>query len=151
MVTQRPKVFQIYFEDHQRRVIYGAISDSHQYFLQEKKFNGSTFLKFVKKLLGRIYKTAVVMDAASPHRTKDLKEFVKENSHRLRIMYLSTGCSELSVIEECWHQLKIQPFMYEHHEHVSGRAQAAMKYLRTAAFSQNIEQYLFRKPIAKTF
>ena len=59
------KVFQIYFGDHQRRVIYGAISDSHQYFLQEKKFNGSTFLKFVKKLLERSYKTAVVMDAAS--------------------------------------------------------------------------------------
>ena len=77
--------------------------------------------------------------------------FVKENSHRLRIMYLPTGCPELSAIEECWHQLKIQPFMYEHHEHVSGRARAALKYLRTAAFSQNIEQYLFRKPIAKIF
>ena len=61
------------------------------------------------------------------------------------------SCPELSAIEECWHQLKIQPFMYEHHEHVSGRARAAMKYLRTAAFSQNIEQYLFRKSIAKTF
>ena len=115
------------------------------------------------------------MDAASRHRTKDLKEFVKENSHRLQIMYLPagcpelgaievlpfcldggalqlpTGCPELGAIEECWHQLKIQPFMYERHEHVSGRARAAMKYLRTAAFSQNIEQYLFRKPIAKTF
>ena len=114
------RVFQVYFGDHQRRVIYGAISDSHQYFLQEKKFNGSTFLKFVKKLLERSYKTAVVMDAASQHRTKELKKFVKENSHRLRIMYLPTGCPELSAIEECWHQLKIQPFMYEHHEHVSG-------------------------------
>ena len=145
------KVFQIYFGDHQRRVIYGAISDSHQYFLQEKKFNGSTFLKFVKKLLERSYKTAVVMDAASQHRTKELKKFVKENSHRLRIMYLPTGCPELGAIEECWHQLKIQPFMYEYHEHISELAQAAMKYLRTAVFSQNIERYFFRKPIAKTF
>ena len=45
------KILRVYFGDHQRRVIYGAISDSHQYFLQKKKFNGSTFLKFVKKLL----------------------------------------------------------------------------------------------------
>ena len=128
-----------------------------------KKFDGSTFLKFVKKLLERSDKTAIVMDAASQHRTKDLKEFVKENSHRLQIMYLPTGCPELGAIEvlpfcldggalqlptgcpelgaieECWHQLKIQPFMYERHEHVSGRARAAMKYLRTTAFSQNIE------------
>ena len=74
-----------------------------------------------------------------------------KSSHRLQIMYLPTGCPELSAIEECWHQLKIQPFMYEHHEHVSGSARAAMKYLRTAAFSQNIEQYLFRRSIAKTF
>ena len=65
------KVFQVYFGDHQRRVIYGAISDSHQYFLQGKKFNGSTFLKFVKKLLERSDKAAIAMDAASQHGTKD--------------------------------------------------------------------------------
>ena len=116
-----------------------------------KKFNGSTFLKFVKKLLERSDKAAIAMDAASQHRTKEFKEFVKENSHRLRIIYLPTGCPELSAIEECWRQLKIQPFMYDYHEHVSGRARAAMKYLRTAVFSQNIERYLFRKPIVKTF
>ena len=145
------KVLQTYLGDHQRRVIYGAISDSHQYFLQEKKFNGSTFLKFVKKLLERSDKDAIATDAASQHRTKAFKEFVKENGHRLRIMHIPTGCPELGAIEECWHQLKIQPFMYEYHEHISELAQAAMKYLRTAAFSQNIEQCLFRKPIAKTF
>ena len=145
------KILRVYFGDHQRRIIYGAISDSHQYFLQKKKFNGSTFLKFVKKLLELCDKVAIVMDAASQHRTKEFKKFVKANSSRLRIMYLPTGCPEFSAIEEYWHQLKIQPFMYEHHEHVSDRARAAMKYLRTAAFSQNIEQYLFRKPIAKTF
>ena len=91
------------------------------------------------------------MDVASQHRTKAFKEFVKENSRRLQIMYLSTGCHELSAIEECRRQLKTQSFMYEYHEHVSGRTRAAMKYLRVAVFSQNIEQYLFRKLIAKTF
>ena len=109
------------------------------------------FLKFVRKLLELSDKVALIMDAASHHRTKEFKEFVKENSHRLRIMYLPTECPELSAIEECWHQLKIQPFMYEYHEHVSGRTQATMKYLRTVIFSQNIEQCLFRKPIAKIF
>ncbi len=137
--------------NHQRRVIYGAISDSHQYFLQKKKFDGPTFLKFVKKLLERSDKAAIVMDGASQHKTKDFKEFVKENSYRLRIMYLPTGCPEFNAIEECWNQLKIQPFMYEYHEHISELAQVAMKYLRTAVFSQNIERYFFRKSIAKTF
>ena len=66
-------------------------------------------------------------------------------------MYLPTGCPELGAIEECQHQLKSQPFMYEYHEHISGRTQDTMKYLRTVIFSQNIEQYLFRKPIAKIF
>ena len=145
------KVLRTYFGDHQRRVIYGAISDSHQYFLQKKKFDGPTFLKFVKKLLERSDKAAIVMDGASQHKTKDFKEFVKENRHRLRIMYLPTGCPEFNAIEACWNQLKIQPFMYEYHEHISELAQAAMKYLRTAVFSQNIERYFFRKLIAKTF
>ena len=97
------------------------------------------------------YKIAIIMDGASQHKTKAFKEFVKENSHRLQIMYLPTGCPEFGAIEECWHQLKIQPFMYEYHEYVSGRTQDTMNYLRTVIFSQNIEQYLFRKPIAKIF
>ena len=63
------KVLRTYFGDHQRRVIYGAISDSHQYFLQKKKFDGPTFLKFVKKLLERSDKAAIVMDGASQHKT----------------------------------------------------------------------------------
>ncbi len=150
MVSGGSKNIQSIFWRHRRRIIYGAISDSHQYFLQKKKFNGSTFLKFVKKLLELSDKVAIVMDAASQHKTKTFKKFVKENSSRLRIMYLPTGCPEFSAIEECWHQLKIQPFMYERHEHVSERARAAMKYLRTATFNQNIERYLFRKSIAKT-
>ena len=91
------------------------------------------------------------MDGASQHKTKDFKEFVKENRHRLWIMYLPTGCPGFNAIEACWNQLKIQPFMYEYHEHISELAQAAMKYLRTAVFSQNIERYFFRKSIAKTF
>ena len=144
------KVLQVYFGDHQRRVIYGAISDSHQCFCR-KKFNDSTFFKFVKKLLERSDKVALIIDAASQHRTKAFKEFVKDNSHRLQIVCLPTRCPELSAIDECWHQLKIQPFMYDYYEHVSGRTRDAMKYLRVTAFSQNIEQYLFRKPIAKTF
>ena len=63
------KILRTYFGDHQRRVIYGAISDSHQYFLQKKKFDGPTFLKFVKKLLERSDKAAIVMDGASQHKT----------------------------------------------------------------------------------
>ena len=98
-------------------------------FFTGKKFDGSTFLKFVKKLLERSDKVTIATDATSQHRTKEFKEFVKDNSYRLQIMYLSTRCPELGAIEECRHQLKIQPFMYEYHEHVSGRAQATMKYL----------------------
>ena len=128
------RVLQIYF-DHLRWVIYGTISYSHQYFLQEKKFNGSTSLKFVKKLLERSNKAVIAMGATSQHRTKEFKEFVKENRHRLRIMYLSTGCPELSAIEERWRHLTIQTFMYEYHEHVSGCTRTVMKYLRTTVFN----------------
>ena len=37
------RVLQVYFGDHQRQVIYGAISDSHQYFLQEKNSTARRF------------------------------------------------------------------------------------------------------------
>ena len=39
------KVLQTYFGDHQRSVIYGTISDSHQYFLQEKNSTARRFSK----------------------------------------------------------------------------------------------------------
>ena len=46
------KVFQIYFGDHRRRVIYGAISDSHQYFLQEKKIQRLDVSQICQKTVG---------------------------------------------------------------------------------------------------
>ena len=42
------KVLQTYFGDHQRRVIYGAISDLHQYFLQEKNSTIQHFSSLLK-------------------------------------------------------------------------------------------------------
>ena len=42
------RIFQVYFRDHQRRVIYGAISDSHQYFLQEKNSTARHFSNLSK-------------------------------------------------------------------------------------------------------
>ncbi len=47
-------------------------------FFIEKKFNGPTFLKFVKKLLELSDKVAIVMDAAPQHKTKKFKKFVKQ-------------------------------------------------------------------------
>ena len=59
------KVLRTYFGDHQRRVIYGAISDSHQYFLQKKK----TVRRF-SSLSKNCY---IVMDGASQHKiSRDL-------------------------------------------------------------------------------
>ena len=71
------RIFQVYFGDHQILVIYGVVSDSHQYFLQGKKFDGSMFLKFVKKLLESGYKIAIIIDGTSQHKTNTFKEFVK--------------------------------------------------------------------------
>ena len=113
------KIHRVCFGDHQKRISYGALSDNHRYFLQEKESNGPTFIKFANKLFRLCDKVAAVMGGASRHRTKAFKKFVKEDRSRLRIMYLPTGCPELGAIEERWHQVKIQPFMYEHHEHIS--------------------------------
>ena len=151
MVTQGPKSIPSLFWRSQETGDLRCNTRFAPVFSTEKKFNGSTFLRFVKILLELSDKAAIAMDAAFQHRTKAFKEFVKENSRRLQIMYLPTGCHELSAIEECRRQLKTQSSMYEYHEHVSGRARATMKYLRVAVCSQNIEQYLFRKLIAKTF
>ncbi len=145
------KIHRVYFGDHQKRVIYGAISENYQYFLRRRKFNGSTFLQFMKHLLKRRDKVAILLDAAPQHNTKAFKKFIKDNSKRLRVRYFLTGTPEHNEIEERWHQLKIQSFMYEYHEHISDRAAKAMKFLNNTKFNTDIEKYLFRTPIAKTF
>ena len=145
------KIHVVYDRRHQKRVIYGSISSNDKFFMRAKKFDGPTFLKYVKKMVKVKGKVALILDQAPQHRTKDFKQFVEENPDKIRVLYLPTGTPELNAIEELWRQLKSQPFMYEYYEDIDDRMAQAMRYLNRTKVALDIEKYLFRTPIAKTF
>ena len=69
-----------YTGNHRRIVVYGAIAkDGRQLFRTRELFDAPTFVWYMKELQRHFGKVAVVMDRASPHRTKAVKELLREN------------------------------------------------------------------------
>ena len=69
-----------YTGNHRRIVVYGAIAkDGRQLFRTCESFDAPTFVWYMKELQRHFGKVAVVMDRASPHRAKAVKELLREN------------------------------------------------------------------------
>ena len=66
---------------HQHSCIFGAISmKGEQLFRQYDKFDGDTFLDYLKKLHNKFPKCYLFMDTASPHyKSKKVLEYFMEN------------------------------------------------------------------------
>ena len=63
----------------------------------------SNFTFTVYKWFG---KTIMVLDGASQHRAKIIREALKEMNGEVRLVFLPPGCPDLNAIEEIWRQMK---------------------------------------------
>jgi transposase len=71
------------------------------------KFNGETYVKFLQKILKETTsKVLLVEDGAPYHRSKLVKDFVKENSDRLYIERLPSFSPDYNPIEKLWKNTK---------------------------------------------
>ena len=61
------------------------------------------FLEAVHKWFG---KTIMVLDGASQHRAKIVRETLREMNGEVRLVFLPPGCPDLNAIEEVWRQMK---------------------------------------------
>jgi hypothetical protein len=78
---------------HKHSCIFGAISieGNHQLFRQYDRFNGDTFLDYLKKLHAKFPKCYLFMDKASPHyKSKKIRQYFEENKDTHP--YLSSNC-----------------------------------------------------------
>jgi hypothetical protein len=92
---------------HGNTVVFGAISLSgRQFFRQYEKFNGETFLDYLKKLhrhYGR--KIILFMDKAKQHYdTNIVTNYLRANRRTLRVRWIPTASPEFNVMEECWRE-----------------------------------------------
>lgn len=91
-----------------RRSVFGALSkDKFSAQLTELRCNAQTYLQFLKSLLRKYGKSAIVIDGAKYHFEKSLvQKFYKENKDRLVVIQLPPYSPNLNPIEQVWKKMK---------------------------------------------
>ena len=102
---------------HKHSCVFGAISmEGKQLFRQYDRFNGDTFLEFLKTIHSKFPKCYLFMDKASPHyRSRKVREYFEENKDALIPVYLPTASPEFMVMEEVWNMAKRDLLVLKHY------------------------------------
>ena len=135
-----------YTGGHQKTTVYGAVADDgRQMFRLHDRFDGPTFLQYVRELHGRFGKILVLCDRASPHRTKDLARYLRDHDG-VRIRYLPRGSPYLNVVEQCWNVGKRELLVSRYYRTFAVMCHTISNYYRTARFGYDLFAYLYRSP-----
>ncbi|CAN5633718.1 hypothetical protein BH23THE1_BH23THE1_34860 [soil metagenome] len=131
---------------HEISCLFGAVSmDQKQIFRQYDKFNGNTFLDFLKTIHHKFPKCFLFMDKASPHyKSRRVKEYLEENKHTLVPVYLPTASPEFMILEEIWNTAKRELLVLQHYSSFEDFRQKISNYFRTKRFGLNMRNYLLR-------
>ncbi len=134
---------------HQHSCIFGAISiDGKQLFRQYDKFNGDTFLDYLKKIHAKFPKCYLFMDKASHHyKSKKVLKYFEENKDTLIPVYLPTASPEFMVIEEVWNIAKRDLLILKYYQSFADFKNKISKYFRTKRFNLDMRNYLLRDVI----
>jgi len=97
--------------------LFGAIDiEGKQLFRQYDKFNGDTFLDFIKTIHSKFPRCYLFMDKASPHyRSGKVKEYMEQNQGTLIPLYLPTASPEFMILEEVWNIAKQDLFVLKYY------------------------------------
>ena len=144
------RVYTAYHGKHHRVMVCGAFSTGAEpVFSLTDQFRTPEAFEFITDL-ARHRKVGVVMDKAGVHTSNKLKTFIEQNPHRIRVREFPTGWPELNASEFVWNTLKSQPFVHAEYSSIDQRIDSIENFLNTYKFNVNVEQHLFKTPIAKT-
>ena len=135
---------------HKHSCIFGAISleGGKQIFRQHDRFNGDTFLSFLKIIHSKFPKCYLFMDKASPHyKSKKVQKYFEENIDTLIPVYLPTASPEFMVIEEVWNMTKRDLLILQYYQSFADLKNKISKYFRTKRFNLDMRNYLLRDVI----
>jgi hypothetical protein len=117
--------------------------EGNQLFRQYDKFNGETFLDYLKKIHAKFPKCYLFMDKASPHyRSKKVLKYFEENRDTLIPVYLPTASPEFMVLEECWNISKSNLLVLTYYKSFRDFRIKIGQYFRTKRFKFNMYKYL---------
>jgi transposase len=81
---------------------------------------------------------------ANGYRSRRVKEYLKENTAKLGIVYLLKGSPQFNAVEECWRQGKYDLLVSTYYGSFTDLKSTIAKYYMTRRFNLDIAKYLLR-------
>ena len=114
-----------------RTVVYGALAEDEISLMQQyERFDGPTFVRYLKEARWKWGKVLLVTDNASQHKHRDVLKYL-EGHDGLGILYLPTATPKLSAVESVWKDAKYRLVTSEHYETLEDLTHAVSEYFRT--------------------
>ena len=132
---------------HSKTTVFGVLSlDGKQLFRQYERFDSHSFIAYLEEARKKFKKFIMIVDRATQHRSRMVKEYLQRNLETIRIEYFPVGLPLLNAVEECWRQGKcnILPGYYSGFSHLK---QTISNFYRTRRFNLDIKKYLFRSTL----
>ena len=99
-----------------RTVVYSALAeDGTRLMRQYERFDGPTFVRYLKEARRKWGKVLLIMDNAGQHKTKAVRKYLEEHDE-VEILYLPTATPRLSAVESVWKDAKYRLVTSEHYE-----------------------------------
>ena len=132
---------------HSKTIIFGVLSlDGKQLFRQYERFDSHSFIAYLEETRKKFRKFIMIVDRATQHRSRMVKEYLQRNLETIRMEYFPVGSPEFNAVEECWRQGKCSilsncPYSLSHLKEMISQ------YCRTRRFNLDIKKYLLRSTL----
>ena len=127
-----------------RTVVFGALAeDGTRLMRQYEKFDGQTFVRYLKEVRRKWSKVLLVTDNASQHKHREVREYLEEHDG-VEILYLPAATPKLSAVESAWRDAKYRLVTSEHYETLEDLTHAVSEYFRTCSIRLDIYKFLYR-------
>ena len=127
-----------------RTTVFGALAeDGIRLMRQYGKFDGPTFVRYLKEARRKWGKVLLIMDNAGQHKTKAVRKYLEEHDG-LEILYLPTATPRLSAVESVWKDAKYRRVASERCETLEDLTHAVSEYFRTCSIRLGIYKFLYR-------
>ena len=104
---------------HGRRdktIVYGTLAeDGTRLMRQHGRFDGQTFVRYLKEVRRKWGMVLLVTDNAGQHKHSEVRQYLEEHDG-LEILYLPTAMPKLSAVESVWKDARYRLVTSEHYE-----------------------------------
>ena len=142
------RIWRPYFGNHDIFSVFGSLELTmkgirhRQCFRIYKDARKESLKEYLGYMMGRFGKIAVIMDGASPHRSKMIREYAEKNG--IELIFLPKGSPYLNAVEGCWNQAKRDLLASRFYKSKKAMQAALTLYFRTVHFKLDALEHLNR-------